>query len=288
VSATLADVVPNAAGWVFSPAFLWQVVDGRHRSLLRALGVSSVLHPKTTVARMYGRIYDEMLRSYRVEYVYKNEIIRRLFEEQHDPDVAAVVLEQQVAGRSTRLDLLVVNDTTTAYEVKTEHDSLVRLERQIGEALRVFDHVVIACADDYVADVRRLVDSRVGIVRLGRDGTLRAVRKSRPNARLVEPAAVFAVLRQREAIAAVEDRFGPVPALLPGERYAWCLDRFSRFAPRDAHAILLTALRQRHIRIGHRRALKGLGHEMAHLYYKLSGVERTKLLTPTILSRPIG
>src|ERR1700736_785527 len=195
---TLTDVVRRAAGWVFSPAFLWQVVDGRHRALLRRLGVTRALGADTTVAEMYQRVYEEMLRSYRVEYVYKNEIIRKLFLARHDPHRPAFVREQPIDHRNTRLDLLVVNDTTTAYEVKTAHDSLNRLKRQTTEALRVFDRVVVACADIHVDHVRSHVDERVGILLLGPRGGLRGIRAARSNVASVDSLAIFPVLHRYE------------------------------------------------------------------------------------------
>lgn len=288
IDESLADVLPGAAGWVFSPAFLWQVADGRHRALLRRLGVTRVLGAHTTIAEMYERIYEEMLHSYRVEYVYKNEIIRKLFIARHDPDRAAVVLEQPIDNRNTRLDLLVVNDTTTVYEVKTAHDSLMRLNRQTTEALRVFDRVVVACPNTHLDNVRSLIDERVGIVLLGPRGGLRSLRAPSSNAARVDPLAIFSVLHRRERERAVVARFGALPSLPPLERYEWCRERFGRIRPQDAHDILLASLTTRHVRPGRNAFSEELLPAMTHLGYKLTSAERRRLLSPRILGRPIG
>jgi hypothetical protein len=288
MNATLTDVVPGAASWVFSPAFLWQVMDGRHRALLRRLGVTAVLGRETTVVEMYDRVYAEMLRSYRVEYVYKNEIIRKLSLVRHNPKISAVVLEQHVDDHKTRLDLVVVNDTTTAYEVKTAHDSLARLERQTAESLRVFDRVVVACADTHLKKVWSVVDNRVGIVRFGPRGGLSIERRPIDNAGHVDPFAIFSVLHKTERERTVRERFGPPPGLFPLDDHEWHRERFGRFTPAEAHVILLTALRKRHIRPDRNAIPEDLRPAMTHLYYKLTSAERVRLLTPKILERSIG
>lgn len=123
-----------------------------------------------TVADFLDRLYAVMLRSYRCEYVCKNEIVRGLFLAGEGAGAGTVLSEFPVAGWVRVVDLVVVTETTTAYEVKSPLDSLARVVGQTEMSLRLFDRVVVVCEPAVVGAVAAAVDGRVGLVSLGADG----------------------------------------------------------------------------------------------------------------------
>ncbi len=284
----LAGIAPAAARHVFRPEFLRRVSADAHRPFAGALGLTSALGADTTVGEMYASVYDEMARSYRSEYLYKNEVIRTIFEARHNPDRSTVLLERHIAGWASRVDMLVVNGTTTAYEIKTDLDDLSRLRRQTDLSLEAFDRVIVVCSERAAEPVSRETDERVGVYALTAKGVIRRVRPYVANAGMVRPSAIFSILRRPEYAKAVERLVGRIPALDPRARYEFCADAFATIKPRDAHAILTSALRRRFVRGGDAASLRGIPFGMAHLYYKTSPRERDALFSPATLGRPLG
>jgi hypothetical protein len=272
----------DAAAQIFSPAFLWMVHRRAHGQVLRSLGLDRVLHPRSSVAALFDVLYSALERDYRAEYYFKNEIIRRIFEARHNPNRSAVLLEKHIGNWASRVDLIVVNDTTTAYEIKTDYDDLSRVRSQTDLALRVFDRVYVVCSDRRTESVREMVDDRVGVLGLRPDSSFRRDRAAVPNAEFVDPVTVFDLLRQNEYLEALERRFGPLPKLDPVERYGYCSARFSQLPPATAYSILLNALRRRHVRAD-RDPLARLPYPLGHLYYKATVKEREMLFAPELL-----
>jgi hypothetical protein len=285
---TLTEVAPAAARHIFRPEFLRRVYADSHQTFTDALGLTSALGPKTTVGEMYDHVYYEMSRSYRTEYLYKNQIIRTVFETRHNPDRSTVLLERHIAGWASRVDMLVVNGTTTAYEIKTDLDDVSRLRNQTDFSLQVFDRVIVLCSERSIEAVRRVTDERVGIYVLSVDGRIRRVRPYIQNADMVEPKAIFTILRRPEYVKAIERSLGPIPPLDPRARYQFCADAFATIEPKAAHSILAGALRRRFVRGGDSAKLREIPFAMAHLYYKTKAKERTQLFSSATLARPLG
>ena len=60
--------------------------------------------------------------------------------------------------------LAILNGTATGYEVKSERDSLSRLERQVNAYVTVFAKVYVIAADDHIESVARVVPSCVDVL----------------------------------------------------------------------------------------------------------------------------
>jgi hypothetical protein len=65
----------------------------------------------------------------RDEYVYKTALVRNILLGRHSFQTASMLNEFRVG--ECKADLAILNGTATVYEVKSERDSLSRLERQL-------------------------------------------------------------------------------------------------------------------------------------------------------------
>lgn len=277
-----SSIVRDAAAHIFSPAFLWMVHRGEHDRLLGELSLDQYGRRLPTIRALLDGLYGALDRSYRSEYFFKNEIIRRVFEARHNPDRSVVLLEKHIGNWASRVDLIVVNGTTTAYEIKTDLDDFSRLRLQTEHALAVFDRVYVVCSEQRVALARQIVDERVGVLGMRKDGSFRRDRAAVANAENVVPSAIFDLLREKEYLSVLKRLFGSVPTTDPIERYQRCADIFSTVAPRTAHAALAHILRRRYVRPD-RQALAQTPYALGHLYYKATPKERSLLFSPAIL-----
>jgi hypothetical protein len=72
----------------------------------------------------------------RDEYVYKAALVQKILLGRHSLQTASMLNEFRVGG--CKADLAILNGTATVYEVKSERDSLARLQRQIAAYTTVF------------------------------------------------------------------------------------------------------------------------------------------------------
>lgn len=80
------------------------------------------------------------------EYIYKNHSRRAVFGE--------------FFANDTRADFLVVNGTTTVYEIKTKNDTLKKLEKQLNSYINIFDKIIVFISDDKKEKVLSLLSKK--------------------------------------------------------------------------------------------------------------------------------
>lgn len=80
---------------------------------------------------------------------------------------------------SRRADMVMLNeDKTTVYEIKTENDSIARLKGQISDYRNFFDYCYVVGESKNIAAIRKAVSNSVGIMSVT-NGQVVVVRKSR-------------------------------------------------------------------------------------------------------------
>ncbi|MBD2222870.1 sce7726 family protein [Calothrix sp. FACHB-1219] len=188
--------------------------------------------------------YERLRKCYRAEYIYKNEIASKVVFAKHSPRTASLVSELRVGD--CILDLAVFNGTSTAYEIKTQYDSLARLPEQLGEYLQVFDKVFVVTHLDGVAAALKSAPSAAGVMALNGRGSLTTVREASSNASRVDPVAVFRTLRQLEFLRILAKTHGWDGTGVPrGVLHAQALARFKELPPELAHELAVFELRKR-------------------------------------------
>lgn len=92
---------------------------------------------------------------------------------------AAFVSELFIDSFARRADLVMANGKLAAFEIKSERDSLDRLDGQLDTYLRLFEQVTVVCAPRHVVGVQARARDGVGIWQLTDRGTFKIVRKGR-------------------------------------------------------------------------------------------------------------
>jgi GTPase SAR1 family protein len=77
---------------------------------------------------------------------------------------AAIINEFTIGNFSRRVDLAIIdNNDLLAFEVKSEADSLQRLEGQTQKYLKYFDKVIVVAAAKYIPKILNLVPNNVAV-----------------------------------------------------------------------------------------------------------------------------
>ncbi|ABK07209.1 sce7726 family protein [Burkholderia cenocepacia] len=286
----LPDRIRLLASAFTRPVFAAMARTGDHDVPLRALVKAGVLKThrddRQPLSSVFDEAWDHIARTYRNEYVYKNDLASRLVFGRHSPRTASFQVELPV-GRSI-VDVAVANGTTTAYEIKTEYDTAKRLKTQTYDYLQAFDRVFVVTHPAHLKRFESEVDSRVGLISLSTKGTLSIRREAHSNLERLDSATIFRCLRQSEYLDAIEMLFGERPSLPNGLIGAYCEKLFSTVSSEDAHRIFVNALRARTTDSNTVGFVSQLPTSLRALGYAtpLSGRQRSNILA--LLSKPVG
>ena len=160
--------------------------------------LTDVLPASTRVRNLFELAFSLLRREgYRHEYIYKAALTQKVLLGRHSLRTAAMLTEFRVG--ECKADLAILNGTSTVYEVKSERDSLSRLEKQIAAYAKVFAKIYVIAAESHVDPVARSVPSDVGILHLNDRYQISVRREATELPECTSPASIFDSIRTNEA-----------------------------------------------------------------------------------------
>lgn len=183
--------------------------------------------------------FEILRRERRSEYVYKNDIISRIVFGRHSPRTASAATEFQI-GRSFA-DVVVLNGTITAYEVKTDLDSFARLESQLSDYSTLAEKVYLVTSPARAPAALSLAPGHVGVISLAPSGRMSVRREAEARLDGVTHAGLFRVLRSDERAQVL----GLDAAARVSSSRAELLKKFEQMPVRRAHSVVTAVLRKR-------------------------------------------
>lgn len=211
--------------------------------LIEESGLTSMLPKRATTRTLLEVVYNLLQRHYRCEYFYKNSIARKILVGRHR--LAGATMATELRCDSSKADFVILNGTSTVYEIKTELDNLDRLPSQIQAYRKMFDRVFVVAHDSLADGLIGSLDPTVGILSMTPKGALHQVRVSASHAETVDPGCIFDSLRKSEYMPIVERHFGSQPALPNTRHYSHCRGLFVTLPPATAHREMVQALKRR-------------------------------------------
>ena len=206
--------VANMAAALFAPSTLKSVLyndtTAPHEKLIEALRVELDLSTSCTLSDTINKTYSILRREgNRTDYVYRNAIIDKVVIGRHSINTATPIQEFRVG--SSLADLVVLNGTSTVYEIKSERDTLRRLASQIKNYAKVFERTYVVTSASKAQSLEHDLPEHVGIITLSRDYTLQTVREATTDWDLIDPIAISRTMTIPEACAALEHLNIPAP-----------------------------------------------------------------------------
>ncbi|MFK8251970.1 sce7726 family protein [Ancylobacter terrae] len=115
----------------------------------------------------------------------KAAVIDALFKEGFVDDDAVLISELPVAGWSRRADLVLANGRLIAFEIKSQADSLQRLEAQVKAYQGVMEGVTVVADPRHAHEILKAADSTVGVFQIeaGSDGAAQITLLRKPHIR---------------------------------------------------------------------------------------------------------
>jgi hypothetical protein len=250
-----------AASKLFSSAVLQELARRGRSSLFAGLLRQSDLLRCAPHLTLVGDAFESafaLLRQEgnRDEYVYKAALVRRILLGRHSLRTASVLTEFRVS--ECKADVVILNGTSTVYEIKSERDSLSRLDRQVEAYRNVFARVYVVAAEDHLDSVWDTVSPQVGIIQLSKRFQLTTIREAPDSTDYTSPALIFDSIRTDEARMILRLLGVPVPKVPNTLLCAALRESFIKLTPREAHNGMVEVLR-------HTRAQSGLSELLARL-----------------------
>lgn len=192
----------------------------------------------------------------RDEYVYKSAIAQKVLLGRHNLRTASMLTEVRV--EENKADVVVLNGTSTVYEIKSERDSLTRLPAQLETYLRAFASVNVITSEAHVDKVRAIAPEDVGILVLNRRGRISELEAATDRPERINPATLFEVLRIQEAVQVLDDLEVEVPSVPNTERFGVVRGLFMQQRPAALHDRTVAVMRKSRSQLGLRDFLARL------------------------------
>lgn len=248
---------------MFSSRVLKELANGRLSAelsaVLGALRMDGQLADSPTLSNIYEQAFKFCLKHQRVEYFYKNAVVQKMVLGRSSLKVTAAYLEVRIA--EAKLDVLLARDYTSAYEIKTDYDELVRLPSQLSAYQRACRSVSVVTSDRYASSVERLSNREVGVYVLTDRYQLRTVRPPENLDGSLVHADMLALLRRKELIELLR-AYGQDGEKIPNTRlYQEALFASSEIDPVDLNSFVASRLLERSA--AKRRLVAGLPISLA-------------------------
>ena len=211
--------------------------------LLYEVPLLNELKPSTLVRNIYDLVYKTLLKPpHRQEYIYKSALANKVLLGRHNLRTATMLTEFRVNDR--KADVVILNGTSVAYEIKSEHDRLDRLSAQMDAYMQVFAISYVVTGENHVENVVRELPHEIGILKFNNRNGFMIVREAVENPGRINVGVLFESLRTsevREILGVCDVRVPSVPNTL--ERSV-LREVFIKLNPTVVHNAMVSTLRE--------------------------------------------
>ncbi len=232
---------------VFSPSFIRELASGKR--IEEIINVSCItkrlerLVMSHDYRQFYNEAYRKLLKNYRFEYIYKNEIymyIMKTYNISNDDGI----LSEVKSGKSIA-DIVFLNGTSKVYEIKTEIDNNNRLIDQISDYSKLFKETVVVTHESNAKKLVETLPSHIGIMSFVRQGEFITLRESTQFTENLDRSQMFETLWRKEYEQIVFEKFGELPQVNDAEIYDACFEKFNEIDALEAHDLTMKQLKKR-------------------------------------------
>ena len=199
-----------------------------------------------TIGEAISEIYHFMNYEYRNEYYYKNTILNQLLIKKHDLYNTAALTELPIGD--SKADFIMINGRGVVYEIKTDLDSLQRLETQIRDYYKVFSSVYVVTGEKHIEEVETMLqNTNVGIIELTSSNKLIYKKIAVCDTTYLSHETLFKVLRKKEFESIVLKYFGELPHVSDFVYYQTCFELLKQLDILEFQKDVMHCLGQRNI-----------------------------------------
>lgn len=198
---------------------------------------------KIDLGSIFERTYKRLGIEYRSEYYFKNTIAIRRLLGRHSLNTSAMLSEFRV-GKS-KADCVIVNGKTTCYEIKSEFDTLNRLDKQLDDYLKIFDEVYVVCTAKNLKSVLSSTDEHIGVLELTSKNYLSEKRPAIHRQKPIDIDILARSLRKEEYLDLVYKVTGRTPNVPNSRLFKECLELLKSADPDKIATSFIEVLKEK-------------------------------------------
>lgn len=150
---------------------------------------------KKTNLDIFQELYLTLQVNYKNELIYKNNLFNQLYV---NIKTNEKILFSELHIAISRLDMAIINDNDfIAYEIKSDLDSLDRLDSQINNYYKVTPYVNIITTSKNINDITN-INPNVGISILTKDNLIQSIKQPIKNIKQLDKLTIFKMMRKYE------------------------------------------------------------------------------------------
>ena len=229
---------------LFTIAAFQNIVDDSNYTVYKTI-LHRYIHNSSekTNEEAISELYNYMRLNYRNQYYYKNTILNKLLLGVHSINTTTALTEIPIS--SSKADFVLINGKATVYEIKTELDNLERLESQLMNYYKAFDHVCVLTCEDYAQILLdKYCDSPVGIYVLSKSDTIQRIKEPTINQQSLNMVTMFKILNKPEYEELILNYYGYLPNVSQVKYYSKCMELFVDIPLDDAYKSFLKVLKK--------------------------------------------
>ena len=195
-------------------------------------------------ADLISEIYSYMRKNYRNEYFYKNTLLNKLLLGVHKPTTTTALTEIPV-GKS-KADFILINGKAIVYEIKTALDTFERLESQLSDYYKAFDHVAVVTDSKNRTTIERILSNTpVGIYLMTERDQISVLKKPIRYSEKLSPSEIFKVMNKDEYESVLMQIYSELPDVAPVWYYTKCQEMFCGVDLSVSYPLFLKELKKR-------------------------------------------
>lgn len=213
-------------------------------------------------------IYKQLQNAYRSEYFYKNALINKLLLGKYSLKTTTVLNEFKI-GNSIA-DFVLLNGEARIYEIKTDLDSLEKLEKQIHDYSQFGNKVYIVASYNHI---KKLVDvyenSPIGLIEFTQRDTLRISKEATECSENFNHTTIFKTLRKQEYLDIINDHLGFIPDVPNTLLFKECLALAKDIPIKEFQKSVFEKLKERKLQQPSLLCDKRTPYELKHICYTM-------------------
>ncbi|MBC3833475.1 sce7726 family protein [Undibacterium amnicola] len=236
-----------AAAGIFSSKVIQEMArTGKSETFSRLAtqsGMIDLISRSTPISHFFDQVFNVLQRSdYRHEYSYKNLIANKQLLGIHSLKTASMLSEFRIG--TSKADLVILNGTSTVYEIKSERDNLRRLETQISAYRKVFARVNVITGINHIESLNKILPDDVGILLLNNRSNISVVRKSAELPERTDPVSILDSVTRNEAFAILNHLNIALPTAPNTQIYSVLRRIFTNCDPAETHEAMVAVLKE--------------------------------------------
>lgn len=167
----------------------------------------------------------------------------------------------------SKADFVLINGKAVVYEIKTELDNLDRLEGQIKNYYKAFNHVCVLTCDSYAEVLMDIFkDSPIGIYVLSPKETIQKLKEPTEYNASLDLSVMFKILNKPEYEDILIKHYKKLPATSQVKYYRKCKELFIDIGIQKAYALFLKKLKTRNM-VSNKIQFDNVPYELKSLVY---------------------